>query len=109
MCSFQGAAEVFRFRQALPPVSASVPDGLRLTVKQSFHTGMLTDIQSLFTLFSRSFLFRAFLFLFWQPPALPCRLRHSTIGRQGLNHRVRDGYGCVPLTHRHQKFLRIHV
>ena len=31
-----------------------------------------------------------------QPPALPCRLQHSTIGRLGLNHRVRDGYGCGP-------------
>ena len=34
--------------------------------------------------------------LIWQPPALPCRLQHSTIGRLGLNHRVRDGNGCVP-------------
>ena len=32
----------------------------------------------------------------WHPPALPCRLQHSTIGRLGLNHRVRDGYGCFP-------------
>ena len=32
----------------------------------------------------------------WHPPALPCRLQHSTIGRLGLNHRVRDGYGCSP-------------
>ena len=31
-----------------------------------------------------------------QPPALPCRLQHSTIGRSGLNRRVRDGYGCLP-------------
>ena len=31
-----------------------------------------------------------------QPPALPCRLQHSTIGRSSLNHRVRDGYGCFP-------------
>ena len=34
--------------------------------------------------------------LIWHPPALPCRLQHSTIGRLGLNHRVRDGNGCVP-------------
>ena len=45
-----------------------------------------------------------FLSLIWQPPALPCRLQHSTIGRSSLNHRVRDGYGCFPLAHRHQKF-----
>ena len=31
-----------------------------------------------------------------QPPALPCRLQHSTIGRLRLNHRVRDENGCVP-------------
>ena len=34
--------------------------------------------------------------LIWQPPTLPCRLQRSTIGRLGLNHRVRDGNGCVP-------------
>ena len=32
----------------------------------------------------------------WQPPALPYRLQCSTIGRLGLNRRVRDGNGCVP-------------
>ena len=32
----------------------------------------------------------------WQPPALPHRLQCSTIGRLGLNRRVRDGNGCVP-------------
>ena len=31
-----------------------------------------------------------------QPPAFPCRLQHSIIGRLGLNLRVRDGYGCFP-------------
>ena len=44
-----------------------------------------------------------FLFLFWRPPTLPHRLQCSTIGRSGLNHRVRDGYGCFPWAHRHQK------
>ena len=34
--------------------------------------------------------------LIWQPPALPRRLQRSTIGRLGLYHRVRDGYGCFP-------------
>ena len=42
-------------------------------------------------------------FLIWRPPALPHRLQCSTIGRLGLNRRVRDGYGCFPQTHRHQK------
>ena len=42
------------------------------------------------------------LFMIRQPPALPCRLQHSTIGLLGLNHRVRDGYGCFPQAHRHR-------
>ena len=42
-------------------------------------------------------------FLIRQPPAFPCRLQHSIIGRFGLNRRVRDGYGCVPEAHRHRK------
>ena len=33
---------------------------------------------------------------YWQPPALPYRLQYSTIGRLGLNRRVRDGNGCFP-------------
>ena len=44
-------------------------------------------------------------FLTWRPPALPHRLQCSTIGRLGLNHRVRDGYGCFPQAHRHQELL----
>ena len=44
-------------------------------------------------------------FKIWQPPTLPYRLQYSTIGRPGLNHRVRDGNGCVPRTHRHQKIV----
>ena len=44
-----------------------------------------------------------FFFLNWRPPTLPHRLQCSTIGRSGLNHRVRDGNGCCPWTHRHQK------
>ncbi len=39
----------------------------------------------------------------WQPPALPGRLQPSTIGRLGLNHRVRDGNGCDPQANNHQK------
>ena len=31
-----------------------------------------------------------------QPPTLPYRLQHSTIGRLSLNHRVRDENGCIP-------------
>ena len=43
----------------------------------------------------------------WHPPALPCRLQHSTIGRLGLNRRVRDGNGCVPQPHRHRKYQNL--
>ena len=45
----------------------------------------------------------SFSFLIWRPPALPHRLQCSTIGRLGLNRRVRYGNGCVPQPHRHQK------
>ena len=45
-------------------------------------------------------------FLIWRPPALPHRLQCSTIGRLGLNRRVRDGNGCFPQPHRHQKYPR---
>ena len=38
-----------------------------------------------------------------QPPALPHRLQCSTIGRTGLNRRVRNGNGCAPCTHRHRR------
>ena len=37
-----------------------------------------------------------------QPPTLPHRLQCSTIGRKGLNHRVRDENGCCPFPHRHR-------
>ena len=43
------------------------------------------------------------LFIIWRPPALPHRLQCSTIGRLRLNRRVRDGNGCFPQAHRHQK------
>ena len=43
--------------------------------------------------------------LCWHSPALPGRLQPGTIGRTGLNHRVRDGNGCLPCTHQHQQFL----
>ena len=45
------------------------------------------------------------LFLIWRPPALPHRLQCSTIGRLRLNRRVRDGNGCFPQAHRHQKSI----
>ena len=48
-------------------------------------------------------------FLIWRPPALPHRLQCSTIGRLRLNRRVRDGNGCFPQAHRHQKSLSYKV
>ena len=39
---------------------------------------------------------QVYFLLHWQPPALPCRLQQSTIGRLSLNRRVRDGNGCLP-------------
>ena len=44
-------------------------------------------------------------FLHRQPPAFPCRLQHSILGRLSLNHRVRDVDGCFPKAHRHQKIV----
>ena len=43
------------------------------------------------------------------PPALPYRLQYSTIGRLCLNRRVRDGNGCFPQAHQHQKGLNLFI
>ncbi len=64
-----------------------------------FPTGL--TFQCLFYLYQASSLL--FSFLIWRPPALPHRLQCSTIGRLRLNRRVRDGNGCFPQAHRHQK------
>ena len=37
-----------------------------------------------------------YLILIRQPPTFPYRYQYSIIGRLSLNHRVRDGNGCVP-------------
>ena len=39
----------------------------------------------------------------WRPSTFPYRLQYSIIDRLCLNHRVRNGNGCVPKTHHHQK------
>ena len=46
-----------------------------------------------------------FFFIIWQPPILPYRYQYSTFGRLRLNRRVRDGNGCFPKAHRHQKYF----
>ena len=51
--------------------------------------------------------YRTLFFGFWRPPALPHRLQWSTIGRMGLNRRVRYGNGCVPHAYRRQIFQGI--
>ena len=80
-----------------------------------FSRYILTDILSVirnlkyfFQLYSKSLITGkfSFSFLIWRPPALPHRLQCSTIGRLGLNRRVRDGNGCFPQPHRHQKDSR---
>ena len=61
-------------------ISLSVPDVLPLS-----HVLLLYKTLS-----------QVYCLLHWQPPALPCRLQQSTIGRLSLNRRVRDGNGCLP-------------
>ena len=46
---------------------------------------------------------------FRNPPALPHRHQCSTIGRLGLNRRVRDGNGCDPQAYRHRKSLDLDI
>ena len=43
----------------------------------------------------------------WRPPTLPHRLQCSTLGRSGLNCRVRDENECYTRTHRHQEFVEV--
>ena len=69
-----------------------LPDCCQSSVSASFL--VYTDRRQL--RLSLSLPFQGLFLLIWQPPALPYRLQYSTIGRLGLNHRVRDGYGCFP-------------
>ena len=66
----------------------------RLPLRVPFRTMFFSLYKTLSGLFSLKH---------WQPPALPCRLQQSTIGRLSLNRRVRDGNGCFPQAHRYQK------
>ena len=74
-----------------------------LTFYQPSERKITFSLRSLVKPASISSGYPVFLFLIWRPPALPHRLQCSTIGRLGLNRRVRDGNGCVPQPHRHQK------
>ena len=55
----------------------------------------LTCCLSAMSFFYNKTLSQVYFLLHWQPPALPCRLQQSTIGRLSLNRRVRDGNGCL--------------
>ena len=47
-----------------------------------------------------------YLFGIWQPLTFPGSFPPSIISRLCLNQPVRNGKGCVPQTHHHQKFLK---
>ena len=90
----------------LENTSLSFMDGFALSLSVAFRlvlTKLLSangdgEIRTLDPLLARQVLSQLSYtpILIWHPPALPCRLQHSTMGRLGLNHRVRDGNGCVP-------------
>ena len=64
------------------------------------------EIRTLDPLLARQVLSQlSYIPIIWRPPALPHRLQCSTFGRSGLNRRVRDGNGCFPQAHRHQKYV----
>ena len=74
-------------------------------ILKSYDSSGDEEIRTLDPLLARQVLSQlSYIPIIWRPPALPHRLQCSTIGRLGLNHRVRDGNGCVPQAHRHQKF-----
>ena len=89
---------------AFPPECFAFPlptDDLSVIQDQKFsELGSLVNTSVYKHLCRWYFIYESVLLLFFkgfrQPPALPYRLQHSTIGRLGLNHRVRDENGCVP-------------
>ena len=81
ICSFQGTSA--------RPCRAMNIHGIRTHPLSRAPSGCVPSLYIQFPL-------RDLFFISWQPPALPCRLQQSTIGRLSLNRRVRDGNGCVP-------------
>ena len=74
-------------------------------ILKSFDFSGDEEIRTLDPLLARQVLSQlSYIPIIWRPPALPHRLQCSTIGRLGLNRRVRDGNGCVPQAHRRQKY-----
>ena len=122
ICGFQGTylteslSVISKFDSSNPLITGknqlygtALPCWSRLTHRHHrclFHQVLTTNSSIQMCLFYFKTLLRVnFLFnRIRHPPAFPCRLQHSIIGRSGLNHRVRDGNGCVPWAHRHRKF-----
>ena len=66
-------------------------------ILKSFDFSGDEEIRTLDPLLARQVLSQlSYIPIIWRPPALPHRLQCSTIGRLGLNRRVRDGNGCFP-------------
>ena len=73
-------------------------------ILKSYDSSGDEEIRTLDPLLARQVLSQlSYIPIIWRPPALPHRLQCSTIGRLRLNRRVRDGNGCFPQAHRHQK------
>ena len=74
-------------------------------ILKSYDSSGDEEIRTLDPLLARQVLSQlSYIPIIWRPPTLPHRLQCSTIGRLGLNRRVRDGYGCFPQAHRHRKW-----
>ena len=66
-------------------------------ILKSYDSSGDEEIRTLDPLLARQVLSQlSYIPIIWRPPALPHRLQCSTIGRLGLNRRVRDGNGCFP-------------
>ena len=85
--------------------STSLLIGLTPVSRSSSFTVLFPTELPYWCLFLYEQAFHLFFSLIRRPPALPHRLQCSTIGRLRLNRRVRDGNGCFPQAHRHQKYV----
>ena len=105
ICQENPARPVTKLKLRFRSFSLSVVTCLSLNSSCAFRLGLIKcsgdgdeEIRTLDPLLARQVLSQLSYipFLIWRPPALPHRLQCSTIGRSGLNRRVRDGYGCFP-------------
>ena len=112
VCSFQGTLTVLSVIR-IPNLFEPLITGKTSYGQQHFPAGRVntTSLLWLIIIHTPSSLclylyyksFRFFSLRIRQPPTLPHRHQCSTIGRLGLNHRVRDENGCCPQAHRHRK------